>query len=61
MMNSVNNNSADIAIGCISITGERLSKLKFSTPTYDSGLILITMKEQLSLFWLIVMPFDYTM
>ena len=61
MLMAIETNSADIAIGCISITNDRLKVMKFSTPTMDSGLVLVTMKNKLSLFWLILQPFDYTM
>ena len=60
MITAVKTGEADIAIGVISITTERLKTMRFSTPTYDSGLIIITLKDSLSLFWLFFQPFDYT-
>lgn len=61
MISSINNNEADLAMGCISISEIGLQNAKFSTPTYDSGLVLVTMKNKLSLFWVIFQPFDYSM
>jgi ABC-type amino acid transport substrate-binding protein len=61
MISAIQNGSADIAMGCLSITSDRLKFMKFSTPTYDSGLVLVTIKENLTSFWLFFEPFDYTM
>ena len=35
--------------------------MKFSTPNYDSSIIILTKKSVLSLFWLIFLPFDATL
>lgn len=61
MISAVESGTADIAVGCISITNARLKTLKFSTPTLDSGLVLLTINNSPSLFWLVFMPFDYTL
>lgn len=61
MMSSISNDSDSFAAGVTSITYNSLKSLKFSTPTYDSSLILITLKSDLSLFWIVFLPFDFTL
>ena len=47
--------------GGITITTERLEDMKFSNPTFDSGLVLIVTEKKQSFFWLFLEAFDWNL
>lgn len=61
MLEAVSTSKVDMAIAGITITSERLNSMKFSTPTYDSGLMLIVKVQKSSLIWLFLEPFHFSL
>ncbi|CAG9312295.1 unnamed protein product [Blepharisma stoltei] len=60
MMTAILNGNADMSIAGVAIKNQYLSKLKYSTPVYDSGLFLVIKLVDSTSMWIFLKPFDYT-
>lgn len=59
MLRKVKLGEATMAEAGIAITSEYLDEYKFSTPTFDSGLVIIVKNINQEFFWLLLEPFNW--